>query len=257
MNKLYKIALVSSLSVLVISGVVIAQEPNTEPVKDDMSPMTTEDPQSKERPNRANSNLRDRSIERGSIPSENRAIPTQNPETRVSNMEKREANIATNQEQRATRIQERCQNVGMKIVEHQTKFKSKSQGRITKYNQITNRLETFSTKLAEKGVDVITYDSYLVELNSKINSLNTLNQDYIQLFGSKANTGEFCNNKEQLSTEVDTRKTKLQLVIAKDREIRIYIKDTVIPYLRSIKPQADTIAPTTQEPPVTSPTNPN
>jgi hypothetical protein len=254
MNKLSKIVLVSSLSVLlsvvVISGVVIAQEPNTEPMKDDMSPMTTEAPQTKERPIRVNSNVQNRNVERQTKQSESSNVSTQN-------IEKRQSNIITNQEQRATRIQERCESFGIRIVNHQNIFRVKSQGRITKYNQITNRLETVSTKLAEKGVDIATYDSYLVELNSKINSLNILNQDYIQLFGSKANTGEFCNNKEQLSTEVDTRKAKLQLVIAKDKEIRMYIKDTIIPYLKSIKPQEQTTIPSAVESPVTSPTNSN
>jgi hypothetical protein len=254
MNKLSKIALVSSLSILVsvvaISGVVIAQEPNTEPVKDDMTPIMMEAPQTKERPARTNSNSKARNTE-------NQDMPTQNAGIRTSNMEKREANVASNQEQRTQRIKERCEKVGMKIVEHQNKFKSKSQGRIVKYNQITTRLETVSTKLAEKGVDVATYNSYLVELRSKINALNTLNQDYIQLFGTKSNTGEFCNNKEQLSTEVDTRKEKLQLIIAKDKEIRMYIKDTIIPYLRIIKPQTQTIAPSTTDSSVTSTTNSN
>jgi hypothetical protein len=254
MNKLSKIALVSSLSVLVsvvvISGVVIAQEPNTEPMKDDMSPITTEAPQTKERPIRVNPNAQTRNIERQTKQAESQNISAQN-------IEKRQSNIITNQEQRAQRIKERCENVGMKIVEHQNKFKSKSQGRIVKYNQITTRLETVSTKLAENGVDVTAYNSYLVELKSKINALNTLNQDYIQLFGSKANTGEFCNNKEQLSIEVDTRKAKLQLVIDKDKEIRMYIKDTIIPYLRSIRPQTQTTVQSTQESLITSPVNVN
>jgi hypothetical protein len=219
-------------------------------MKDDMSPMTTEAPQTKERPIRVNSNVQNRNVERQTKQSESSNVSTQN-------IEKRQSNIITNQEQRATRIQERCESFGIRIVNHQNIFRVKSQGRITKYNQITNRLETVSTKLAEKGVDIATYDSYLVELNSKINSLNILNQDYIQLFGSKANTGEFCNNKEQLSTEVDTRKAKLQLVIDKDKEIRMYIKDIIIPYLRSIKPQTQTTVPSTVEAPVTSPTNSN
>jgi hypothetical protein len=260
MNKLSKIALVSSLSILVavvaVGGVVIAQEPNTEPIKEDMPPMTKEAPQTKEKPIRTNSNSKARNTEKKAIPAENQDMPTQNPEIRASNMEKREANIVANQEQRAQRIKERCDNVGMKIVEHQNKFKSKSQGRIVKYNQVTTRLETVSTKLAENGVDVTTYNSYLVELKSKINALNTLNRDYILLFGTKANTGEFCNNKEQLSTEVDTRKAKLQLVIDKDKEIRMYIKDTILPYLKSIKPQPTTNSPS-ETAPIESPTTNN
>ncbi|MEX0596966.1 MAG: hypothetical protein WD512_10750, partial [Candidatus Paceibacterota bacterium] len=225
---------------------------------ENITPMTKEAPQTKERPARTNSNSKARNAEKKPIPAENREnknmregsatqeredILNQNPEIRAANMEKRDANVSVNQEQRTQKIKERCDNVGMKIVEHQNKFKPKSQGRIVKYNQVTIRLEAVSTKLAEKGVDIATYNSYLVELKSKINALNTLNQDYIQLFGAKSNTGEFCNNKEQLSTEVDTRKAKLQLVISKDKEIRMYIKETILPYLRSIKPQEPTLSP--------------
>lgn len=277
MNKLSKIALVSSLSILVavvaVNGVVLAQEPNTDQMREDMPPMTKEAPQNKEKPIRANSNSKTRNTEKQPIQGANREnksnkdsresldkqekedMPDKSPEIRGVNMEKREANGIANQEQRTQRIKERCENVGMKIIEHQNKFKSKSQGRITKYNQVTTRLETVSTKLAEKGVDVTTYNSYLIELKSKINALNTLNQDYIQLFGAKANTGEFCNNKEQLSTEVDTRKAKLQLIIDKDKEIRMYIKDTMLPYLKSIKPQSNTIensTPSTTSSPATT-----
>lgn len=211
MNKLSKISLISSLSILggiiAFGGVVLAQD-STKIMVENSNPETQN-------------------------------ISTQSGEKRMQNMEQRKLNVAERIPNREQRIKDRCESVGMRIAKHQEMFTSKSQARLTKYNQITTRLETVSTKLAEKGVDVSTYNSYITELKSKITSLNTLNQDYTQLFGSKANSGEFCNNKDQLATEVETRKSKLQAVIAKDKEIRMYIKDTVLPYLKSVQPESN------------------
>lgn len=237
MNKLSKIAIVSSLSILggmiAFGGVVLAQEPSSTPVEN-TNPETKEAPQT----NTTNPNprLKSRDSERKSAPTENKEITSQASEKRTQNMEQRELNVVERTANREQRIKDRCEAVGMRIVNHQKMFTSKSQARLTKYNQITTRLETVSTRLVEKEVDVIIYNSYITELKAKIAALNTLNQEYTQLFGSKANTGEFCNNKEQLATEVETRKSKLQAVIAKDKEIRMYIKDTILPYLKSIKP---------------------
>jgi len=237
MNKLSKIAIVSSLSILggmiAFGGVVLAQEPSSTPVEN-TNLETKEAPQTNT--TKPNPRLKNRDSERKSAPTENKEITSQASEKRTQNMEQRELNVAERTANREQRIKDRCEAVGMRIVNHQKMFTSKSQARLTKYNQITTRLETVSTRLAEKGVDVITYNSYITELKAKIDALNTLNQDYTQLFGSKANTGEFCNNKEQLATEVETRKSKLQVVIAKDKEIRMHIKDTILPYLKSIKP---------------------
>lgn len=241
MNKLSKIAIVSSLSVLglmiAFGGVVLAQEAESQPVEKTNSE-TQEAP--KNNPSKPDPRLRSKNIDKESRSTEQKEDLPKSGESRTTKTEQRELNITEKTANREQKIQERCEAVGMKILNHQENFKSKSQGRITKYNQITTRLETVSTKLAEKGVDVGTYNSYLVELKVKITALNTANQGYIQLFGTKANTGEFCNNKVQLATEVDTRKIKLQAIIAKDKEIRIYIKDTIIPYLKSIKSESTT-----------------
>lgn len=237
MNKLSKIAIISSLSVLgavtTVNGVLFAQEDNATPAQeipvesgDRRAPMRDREDPSRQRQNN----------QRAAPPMQNRGdeIKEKSPEQRVGSQNNRTSILTS--EQREQKIKERCEAVGMKILNHQNNFKSKSQARLTKYNQITTRLETVSTRLAEKGVDVITYNSYITELKAKITALNTANQEYVQLFGTKANTGEFCNNKEQLATEVETRKSKLQEVIAKDKEIRMYIKDTMLPYLKSIKP---------------------
>jgi hypothetical protein len=218
MNKLSKIALVSSLSILggiiAFGGVVLAQEPSSTTVEN-YNPETQN-------------------------------ISTKSGEKRMQNMEQRKLNIAERTANKEQRVKDRCEAVGMRIVKHQEIFTSKSQARLTKYSQITTRLEAISTRLAEKNIDITNYNSYITELKAKTTALNALNQDYIQLFGSKANTGEFCNNKEQLVTEIEARKAKLQLVITKDKEIRMYIKDTILPYLKSIKTEsASTITPTT------------
>ena len=233
MNKLSKIVLVSSLSILggviTLGGVVLAQEIDSNQVENSNSDA--------QESRQINPRVQSRPLERKSLSTESKDMSSQAGEKRSQNIEQRELNIAERTANREQRIKDRCENVGMKIMRHQSVFKSRSQGRIVKYNQVTNRLELVSNRLAEKEVDVTTYNSYISELKAKIADLNNLNQDYIQLFGSKANTGEFCNNKEQLATEVDTRKSKLQLVISKDKEIRMYIKETILPYLKSIKPE--------------------
>lgn len=240
MNKLSKIAIISSLSVLgavtTVNGVLFAQEDNTTPAQE--IPVESRDRRAPMR-DRENPSRQRQDNQRATPPMQNRGdeIKEKSPEQRAVNQDNKNSqpSILTS-EQREQKIKERCEAVGMKILNHQNNFKSKSQARLTKYNQITTRLETVSTRLAEKGVDVITYNSYITELKAKITALNTANQEYVQLFGTKANTGEFCNNKEQLAAEVETRKSKLQEVIAKDKEIRMYIKDTMLPYLKSIKP---------------------
>lgn len=247
MNKLSKIAIISSLSILTgiiaVRGVVLAQEPESQSTEK-INSETQEAP--KNNPSKPNPRLRSKNIDKESRPTEQKEDLPKSGELKnqkiekVEKVDKKELDVVEKTANREQKIQERCESVGIKIVRHQNIFKSKSQGRITKYNQITTRLETVSTKLAEKGVDVAIYNSYLVELKAKITALNTANQEYIQLFGTKANTGEFCNNKAQLATEVETRKAKLQAIIAKDKEIRMYIKDTIIPYLKSIKPESTT-----------------
>lgn len=257
MNKLSKIAIVSSLSILggmiAFGGVVLAQDTNPD-LNSDIPPERTD--RRLPRYNKNNPNSQNRDINRNLSPSERENMASQNIEPRSRDAEQKSQRVdkgllnkserTANREQR---IKDRCEAVGIKIINHQNTFTSKSQARLTKYNQITTRLETVSTRLSEKEVDVSTYNSYITELKAKTTALNSLNQDYTQLFGSKSNTGEFCNNKEQLATEVEARKSKLQAVIAKDKEIRMYIKDTILPYLKSIKPDPNNTKASTSVPP--------
>jgi len=244
MNKLSKIAIISSLliigGVISVSGIVLAQDDTNNqtqetPVegRDRRAPMRNREDSSNQRQDSQRLSPQSQSANRETIES----VPAQ----RITNQENRTSPQSTlTSEQREQKIKERCEAVGMRILNHQRNFTSKSQVRIAKYNKFTTRLEKVSNKLVERGVDVTTYNSYISELKNKITTMNVANQEYIQLFGTKVNTGEFCNNQTQLATEVDIRKSKLQSVIVKDREIRIYIKDTIIPYLRSIRPQETT-----------------
>lgn len=240
MNKFYKIVLISIIFVLVgtinFLGVSLAQESSLTPL-DNSNQDTKESPQT----NNVNPNPRfkNKDLEKKSSPTDTKDISSKASEKRNENVDKRELNLAERAANREQRIKDRCELVGSRILKHQENFTSQSQTRFNKYNKITTRLEAVSTSLIEKGVDVSVYNSYITELKSKIIVLSTLNQDYIQLFGSKANTGEFCNNKEQLVAEIQDRKSKLQLVIAKDKEIKIYIRDTILPYLKSIKTESN------------------
>jgi|694.fasta_scaffold05653_18 hypothetical protein len=243
MNKLLKISLISGIVVSVgitsFGKAVFAQESSSEAVQNTNSE-TKDDPQTTR--GKSNQDLRSSPVGKKPLPSDTQDMSSRSTEQKRQDVGQRDLNVVGKNADREKKIKEKCDSVGVKIVNHQDLFKSKSQDRIAKYNQIVSRLDSFSLKLSENGVDVSTYNSYVSELKLKIDAFSMLNQNYTILFTSKANTGEFCNNKERLSTEVDVRKERLQLVIEKDKEIRTYIKDTIVSYLKTVKPERDNVS---------------
>ncbi len=139
--------------------------------------------------------------------------------------------------EREKKIKDKCQEISNKIAEHQNELKAKAEKRLGKYNKIITRLEAVSTKLADLGVDVTTYNGYVTEVKSQVAVLNQSINTYIASLGT--NTTQLCT-KEKAATELNTRKADLKVIIAQDKAIRTYIKETIIPYLRSIKPQQPT-----------------
>lgn len=135
---------------------------------------------------------------------------------------------------REKKIKDRCQEISNKIAEHQNELKVKAEKRLGKYNKIITRLESVSIKLADLGVDVTTYNGYVVEVKSRVANLDTLTQTYIASLST--DVVQLCN-KDQAAAELNTRKAELKVIIEQDKLIRSYIKETIIPYLRSIKPQ--------------------
>jgi len=136
--------------------------------------------------------------------------------------------------EREKKIKDKCQEISNKIAEHQNELKVKAQERLGKYNKIIARLEAVSTKLATLGVDITTYNGYVVEVKSRVDGLNQLTNTYIASLQS--DTTQLCT-KDKAAIDLNTRKTDLKIIIAQDKAIRSYIKDTIIPYLRSIKSQ--------------------
>jgi predicted nuclease with TOPRIM domain len=151
---------------------------------------------------------------------------------------------------REKKIKDKCQEISNKIAEHQNELKVKAQERLGKYNKIIARLEAVSTKLATLGVDITTYNGYVVEVKSRVDGLNQLTNTYIASLQS--DTTQLCT-KDKAAIDLNTRKTDLNIIIAQDRAIRSYIKDTIIPYLRSIKPQQPA---STESGNTTTPTSP-
>lgn len=135
---------------------------------------------------------------------------------------------------REKKIKDKCQEISNKIAEHQNELKAKAEKRLGKYNKIIARLEAVSIKLVDLGVDVTIYNGYVAEVKSRVAELNTLTQTYI----ASLNTDviQLCN-KDQAAAELNTRKAELKVIITQDKSIRSYIKETIIPYLRSIKPE--------------------
>ena len=265
MNKLSKIVLVSSLSILsgviVVHQTVLAQEDNA---------VTPQEMPSRERG-------RNMEMERAAPPSKNREntrIQRQNtenpsPQTRDRNSEipertmNQRVNTQDNQlskpaimtaEEREQKIKERCETINAKIASHKEKFELKSQNRLNKYNKLISRLESISQKLSEKEVDVTEYNNYISELLSKVDSLTFAVQNYIR--NSQLESATVCSGQKPSET-IQSKRESLQTIITQDRALRSYIKDTIIPYLRSVKPQKETTAPSTTDSPDTSPTNSN
>ncbi len=151
--------------------------------------------------------------------------------------------------EREKKIKDKCQEISNKIAEHQNELKAKAEKRLGKYNKIITRLQSVSVKLAELGVDVTTYNGYVAEVNSKVTDLNTLTQKYIASLQS--DSAQLCT-KDKAATELNTRKSDLKVIISQDKAIRTYMKETIIPYLRSIKPQQPA---STESGNTTTPTN--
>jgi histone H1/5 len=135
---------------------------------------------------------------------------------------------------REKKIKDKCQEISNKIAQHQNELKAKAEKRLGKYNKIITRLEAVSIKLADLGVDVTMYNGYVVEVKSRVSNLNTLTQTYIASLST--DVVQLCN-KDQAAAELNARKAELKAIVAQDKSIRSYIKETIIPYLRSIKPQ--------------------
>jgi DNA repair exonuclease SbcCD ATPase subunit len=136
--------------------------------------------------------------------------------------------------EREKRIKDKCQEISNRIAEHQNELKAKAEKRLGKYNKIIIRLEAVSVKLVDLGVDMSTYNGYVAEVKSRVNELNQLTNVYIASLAS--DNIQLCN-KDTAGIELNTRKSDLKVIIAQDKAVRSYIKETIIPYLRSIKPQ--------------------
>jgi hypothetical protein len=241
MNKLSKIAIFSSLSIFgaltSVNGLLLAQEDvvtSTQEVpvesKDRRTPMRDRENPSRQR----------QDIQRSSPPEQNRReeIKEKALEQRVINQDSRPSSQASlSPEQRAQKIKERCEFITNKISQHKEQFKIRSQDRLNKYNKLSARLEMTSQKLSERGVDVSQYNGYIDELVNKINSVDASIQQYIQSSGD--DLASICANQKPTES-INTKREALKSIISQEREIRVYIKDTIIPYLRSIRPQEST-----------------
>jgi len=236
MNRLSKIAIISSLSIFgaltTVSGLILAQEDTATPIqeipvesKDRRTPIR--DSLSGQRQDNQKVSPQSKSVNRGVIESE--------PSQRVTNQDNRPSSQpALTPEQREQKIRERCELITNRISQHKEQFQIRSQSRLDIYNVLLTRLESISQRLSDKGVEVTQYNRYLDELVGKINELDMSIQEYIQGLGSEE--ALICSNQKPTES-IDKRRDALKSIISQEREIRVYIKDTIILYLRSVNPQ--------------------
>lgn len=254
MNKLSKIAIVSSLSILgavtTVNGILFAQEDNATPAQE--IPVENQDKRAPMR-DRATPIRQRQDNQRATPPMQNRGdeIKEKSPEQRVVNQDNKNSqpSILTS-EQREQKIKERCELITSKISQHKEQFQIRSKNRLDKYNKLSARLEITSQKLSERGVNVSQYNSYIDELVNKISSLDASIQQYNQSLVD--DVASICANQKPTES-IDTKREALKSIISQDREIRVYIKDTITPYLRSIRPQEITSPDPTTNPSGTIP----
>lgn len=170
---------------------------------------------------------------------ENRGVSTQN---NLSNTQDSrgvrggEMNQPDMKGDRETRVKNKCTQISQRLNRHQNEFKLKSQKRLNKYTRVVQRLESVSIKLEENEIDATQYNQYISELKTQVTAFNDLIKEYIS--NLEAKTPTLCDS-ETISTDLDSKKVALQAIIAKDKEIRMYIRDNIISYLRSIKPKEE------------------
>lgn len=236
MNRLSKIAIISSLSIFgaltTVSGLILAQEDTATP--------TQEIPvESKDRidPMRDNPRTQRQDSQRVAPSMQNRGEEIRDTTLiqRVANQDNRPSSQpALTPEQREQKIRERCELITNRISQHKEQFQIRSQSRLDIYNVLLTRLESISQRLSDKGVEVTQYNSYIDELVDKINELDMSIQEYIQGLGSEETL--ICSNQKPTES-INKRREALKSIISQEREIRVYIKDTIILYLRSVNPQ--------------------
>ena len=234
MNRLSKIAIISSLSIFgaltTVSGLILAQEDTATPIQE--IPVKSKD---RIDPMRDNPRTQRQDSQRVAPSMQNRGVIESEPSQRVTNQDNRPSSQpALTPEQREQKIRERCELITNRISQHKEQFQIRSQSRLDIYNVLLTRLESISQRLSDKGVEVTQYNSYLDELVGKINELDMSIQEYIQGLGSEE--ALICSNQKPTES-INKRRDALKSIISQEREIRVYIKDTIILYLRSVNPQ--------------------
>lgn len=135
-------------------------------------------------------------------------------------------------QEREQRIIERCEIVSSNILRHQDRFIQKSTTRVNVYNKVITRLETISKKLTDSGVDTSLINTYISDIKLKVLALESSSKTYLDSF---KNSAELCG-KTGIKNIIETKKQDLKAVTEQDRVIRRMIRDTIVPYLKTLRP---------------------
>lgn len=138
--------------------------------------------------------------------------------------------INSNKEQR---MMDQCEKISSNISQHKERFNAKSEIRMKVYNKVVARLEIVSNRLNATGVDTNVLNTYITEIKTKITALEG---DSISYSNSLTlNSSELCEQ-EDIQNTLDAKKQELQAIIEQDKGIRRMIRDTIVPYLKTLRP---------------------
>lgn len=135
-----------------------------------------------------------------------------------------------------TRIQNKCKNSQGHLGRLKGKIHGLETSRGQVYDNLLNRLEKFSAKLTDKGLDSTELDANIVTLKEKIETFNTNLANYKQAVADLAEMD--CEaDPEAFQASLDTARDLRQTLHESGQDIRTFVKETIKQTLKDIRAQ--------------------
>lgn len=166
---------------------------------------------------------------------EKESLEKKNPENRSSRKSSEDDELEKDEvslQGRDQRMIDRCEVVSSNILGHQERFIQKSTTRINVYNKVIIRLEAISNKFTESEVDVSLLNTYISDIKSKVIALEAASKAYSDSF---KDSEELCGQTE-IKSIIEAKKQELKAIIEQDKIVRRMIRDTIVPYLKTLRP---------------------
>lgn len=140
-----------------------------------------------------------------------------------------------------TRVKNRCQASQGKLSSIQGRVKGLESSRTKVHQNLVNRLNKASERLAANNVDVTTVNQQITELTTLIETFNTNLEVYKTATGDLA-VMECAVDPEGFQASLETARTSRTDAGDSSQAIRAYLKETIKPTLVDLRKQLETTA---------------